>query len=101
MSILVFRFGEVFVESGLLLVHPLLNTIAHGKSEVYGKLAATAKRESLRSMCARGHKRVSEFLHLPTFVEGCSVLSTMTDEQSLWNAQVSFFNPSMYRYYVL
>lgn len=82
-------FGEVFVESGLLLVHPLLNTIAHDKSEVYGKLAATAKRESLRSICARGHKRVHEFLHLPTFVEGCSVLSTMTDEQSLWNAQFS------------
>ena len=83
-----FRFGEVFVKSGILLVHPLLNTIAHDKSEVYSKLASTAKRETLRNMCSKGHKRVAEFLHLPTFVEGCSVLSTMTDEQSLWNAQV-------------
>ncbi|XP_078326004.1 uncharacterized protein LOC111127427 isoform X2 [Crassostrea virginica] len=82
-------FGEVFVKSGILLVHPLLNTIAYDKSEVYSKLASTAKRETLRNMCSKGHKRVAEFLHLPTFVEGCSVLSTMTDEQSLWNAQFS------------
>ncbi|XP_062622135.1 uncharacterized protein LOC134283651 [Saccostrea cucullata] len=82
-------FGEVFAESGLLLVHPLLNQIAYDRTEVYSKIAATVKRKTLKKLCLKGHKRVSEFLHLPTFVEGSSVLSNMTDQQSLWNAQFS------------
>lgn len=87
---LVVRFGALYAESGLLLIHPLLKSSARDKAEGFGKLAAHVDRETLKNLCSKGHKRVSDLFRLPSVLEGVGVFSTMTDEQSSWDAQVSF-----------
>ncbi|XP_056013484.1 uncharacterized protein LOC125678631 isoform X2 [Ostrea edulis] len=80
-------FGALYAESGLLLIHPLLKSSARDKAEGFGKLAAHVDRETLKNLCSKGHKRVSDLFRLPSVLEGVGVFSTMTDEQSSWDAQ--------------
>ena len=82
------RFNDVFVESGVLLVHPLLNKASADKTEIYSNIAATVTKETLAKMVKKKKKRIDDLMELPSVLEGRAALKSPLDRESLWNAQV-------------
>ena len=78
----IFRFNEVLVETGLLLIHPLLKD--SNKSRAIIRAATTINRDKMKMMLQRRGRGLSIMMKLPTEgIKGSNCITGQTPD-SMW-----------------
>ncbi|KAL5006069.1 hypothetical protein ScPMuIL_017227 [Solemya velum] len=77
-------FNEVLVESGVLLIHPLMNE-ASDKMSLYKRAAGNLHREKMRQLFRRNPHRYSNMVHMPILLAGNTMKIVGRDEGDNWS----------------